>query len=140
MRVDWILLARYAETTADGTMNVLGAGLDTLLFARGTLPAAGDLYVAMRLVAPMQQWRESGHVMSTFVVTPDGERHKGHRIPLREPRLPSPLHLGADPGLLLTLPHAMTFATVGSYSIDIVVDDKKLHTSSILVHVPDAGS
>lgn len=31
LRLDWIFLARYAEVPDDGTLNALGAGLDSLM-------------------------------------------------------------------------------------------------------------
>ena len=131
MRIDWMFLARFAEVPADGTMNVLGAALDTLLFDVRSAPVKSEVYLAVRIVAPMKEWRQPGHVLTTNVIGPNRERRGEWRIPLRETQSPPFLLPDADPGVLLALPHSLTLMTEGMHTIEVIIDDREPERLSI---------
>lgn len=125
MRLDWIFLARYAEVPDDGTLNALGAGLDSLMVEEGSLPVRGGIYLATRVVAPMLEWRKKGHELTTSIVKPDGKIVKAQRVNLKAMQTPSRLSPDAEPGLLLALPHILTITAFGSYAIEAVLDNSE---------------
>ena len=56
MRIDWVLAARAAKVRDDGTIDVLGAGIDTLVRAIES-PTTVQVTLAMRLAGPARVWR-----------------------------------------------------------------------------------
>lgn len=133
MRLDWIFLARYAEVPDDGTLNALGVGLDSLIVEGRSLPVRGEVYLAMRVVATMFEWRQKGHELTTSIVKPGGDIVKAQRVDLIAMRPPPMLGLDAEPGLLLVLPHTLTITVAGPYAIEAVLDSNEPYRLTLTV-------
>jgi hypothetical protein len=107
-------------------MNILGASLDTLVLAEGSLPVQVEIYLAMRVSATMQEWQQSGHQLTTRVLGPDG-KHCGseHRIVLWQDQAPMVLAPGSVAGQLFALPHDLVITAAGSYCIEVALNAVK---------------
>jgi hypothetical protein len=125
VKIEWAVLARYAELGEDGTANVLGAGLDTLIIKDGSLPVKGEVHIAGRVVGRMAEWREPGHRLLLAAHAPDGVDIASWSIPLRQSNPPIMLQPGEDPGLLLAVVHPVIFATPGRYVISLRIDERQ---------------
>jgi hypothetical protein len=71
MRIAWVVPARSAEVSEDGTIDVVGGGLDTL-FVKG-LPELTSLGVilAMRVAGPAREWLSS-HTIAVLLTDDAG--------------------------------------------------------------------
>jgi hypothetical protein len=123
MRLDWLVIAHDAEVLNTGTIDILGAGLDTFVLPATNAPAELQLYVALRVVAPFHEWTQSGHHLTTTVLTPSGEQRSGYRLHLQETQAPPMLYGDADPGRLLSLLHHIPTDREGIYSILVTIDE-----------------
>jgi hypothetical protein len=132
LKFDWLLLAQFAEVTSLGTMNIVGAGVDSMYLARDMIPAKGEIYVAARVVGTMDEWRQPGHRLETCAVGPDGRR-QNRRLSLRRQDLPPMIAPGALPGELLAVPHRLELRSFGTYRIEISLDDGDKNSWTIAV-------
>jgi hypothetical protein len=137
LRLDWIVPARYAENSADGTMVLLGAGSDTLWIPVDQMPAQVALFLALRIAGPEDEWQEGGHSLAIALRRPDGEETEGLRLDLKMDELP-PLRVpGQEPSLLLSSPQQWTAQDFGLYTFEIYIDDRR--AKSLAIHVRDAA-
>lgn len=132
MQFDWIIIAQYAEVTEQGTMNIVGAGIDSLLVGKGSFPVEGELYIAARIVARMEEWRAPGHKLGIRLIAPDGRKYSRH-FGLRQIEPPSTLAPGAIPGQLIAVPQSMVLNMEGSYLIQIDLDGHEHYSLIIIV-------
>jgi len=122
MRLDWIVPARYAEVAADGTMTIVGAGVDAL-YTSAELPVPVRMFLALRVAAPEDEWREDGHSLEVTLREPSGAECSRRSIELRQDTMPPLKSKGAEAGLLLAFAECWTASLVGLYVIDSYLDE-----------------
>jgi hypothetical protein len=132
MRLDWIVPARYAEVATDGTMTIVGAGVDALYTAAG-LPVSARLFLALRAAAPEDEWREDGHSIEITLLDPSGAECSRRRIELRRDTMPRFKSKGAEAGLLLAFAERWTASRFGLYIFDIHLDDRQQRSIGVAV-------
>jgi hypothetical protein len=132
LKFDWLLLAQFAEVTKFGTMNIVGAGVDCMYVAEDALPVKGEIYMAARVVATMDEWRQPGHRIETCTVAPDGQRQM-RRLSLRRTELPSMIAPGELPGELLALRHLLALRMCGAYRLEVSLDGQETCCWTVLV-------
>jgi uncharacterized protein DUF6941 len=129
MRVEWAIPCRYLESEG-GTATIVGAGIDT--FFVPDLPATVGFMLAMKLVAPDEDWqREFRLVFKILGPTATVVREES-------------VTLGAHPGTQLfetwerggIIPSAHQFevAGPGAYSLEILINDEPKHSVPFFVH------
>ena len=131
MRLDWALSARYAEAPGDGTVTILGGGIDT--FWVGELPAPIGIFLPMRVAAPEDEWREEGHELSVRLVRPDRAEEVMLTIPLRMDEAPPLKIAGAESGAVVPLALTWEAADHGLYTFEIYVDTRRQRSVAISV-------
>jgi hypothetical protein len=132
--LDWALPARWATVTADGTIDIAGGGIDTLIAPRGSLPTSVEIVIAGRVVAPMDEWLEPGHQLMVVVLDDCSRPVLRRREPLRERNPPARLQPAGRPGRLLVLPQRWRVMVPGVFSVQVHLDDRLQHTYQIDVH------
>jgi hypothetical protein len=89
MRIDWVIpAARCAELAGDGTMSILGAGIDTLLLPTQALPTRCEMFLALRVAGPEDEWASGRHILSATLISPSGGKQEvmRHRLAPPPPR------------------------------------------------------
>jgi hypothetical protein len=117
VELEWALPAREAKLRDDGTIDIIGGAVDTLVLAAGVLPTELELTVAARVRAPMSEWREHGHGIRVDVLAPGRETVGRLREPLHEIEAPPRLHPDVQPGRLLALSVSWSAAVLGDYRL-----------------------
>lgn len=56
MRLAWVIPSRYAEVADDGSMSILGGGIDTLVVSRLQNVSALSVVLAMRIAGTAREW------------------------------------------------------------------------------------
>lgn len=120
MRIDWLVLARYAAPPKFGTMNILGAGLDTLLLSDAQFPLTLQAYLAMRLVASVSEWSTS-HDLAILVTDPNGRTQIGF-TQILQPLASSRRDDRDDVGLLLPGRCQWKAHGEGRFTLAVVLD------------------
>lgn len=135
MRVDWIVPARYAEIASDGTMSILGAGIDTLFIAAGDLPARCEMFLALRVAAADDEWGAEDHVLVTTLVDPSGTRQadKPHRLSATS-ELPH-RQRGMEVGFLLASAQNWVAVEHGLYTFEVSIDGRPQRSIPIAVRI-----
>jgi hypothetical protein len=121
MRIDWLIPARYAELSGDGTMSILGGGVDTLLVPASALPGRLGIFLAMRVVGPAFEWRDTDHSHSVVVTDADG----GEQLLFEDQLAIAEAAAVADPsreiGMLLPSPCRWRASAPGRYTFTVFV-------------------
>ena len=133
MELEWVLPALDARLNDSGTIDIVGAAIDTLLLSRVTLPVELKLTIAGRVRGPMREWQEAGHSLRLAMRDPAGLTVAHFREPLREIDAPTLLYAGAVPGRLLALPLRWTANSVGSFVLTVQLDEQEPHEFPIAV-------
>jgi hypothetical protein len=121
MRIDWVLAARAAKVRDDGTIDVLGAGIDTLVRAIES-PTTVQVTLAMRLAGPARVWRQPQLIRVT--VQPDGGSEPSliYEESLTIAEAPA-LYPTRDVGVLLAVPCKWRQRTDGAVGLKVQLND-----------------
>jgi hypothetical protein len=133
MELEWSLLARRVILRADGTVDIEGGAVDTLLVIPAKFPKALQLSLAGRISAPIEEWREHGHFLRIEMFGPAGNSVRVIREPLREIDPPDLLRPGALPGRLVALVVRWTAQSTGTYSLELSLDGEDVRRFAIYV-------
>lgn len=121
MRVDWVVPCRYCEIAGDGTMSVLGAGLDSYWLPDEQLPTAMGVFLATRVAGPEEEWA-TPTAFAVRLVRPDLEQEDMLEIPLQMPAMPPLKQPGHEAGMLLPLLMQWEAQEHGLYSFDLLLN------------------
>jgi hypothetical protein len=128
MDVLYFLLARYAEQTPDGSMNIMGAGIDTV-----TAPFLPYYHPSLYVVAKIAMSNEeakSEHILNIIETTPDGKvllTTKDMRVSPKE----MPPDLKILPANMLFAFQGLFFPTEGEYKFELLYDKEVKKTVTI---------
>lgn len=122
MRIQWAVLARYAEVV-DGSITVIGAGIDA--FVRPEFPATVQAFIAIQF--RLLEHEASGDLPVTLTVRDRDLEVVGEPIPLRiGPVGVNPNHPpGWEVGAPVTGPFAVQIDEPGSFDLAIDSGDGK---------------
>jgi hypothetical protein len=140
MKLDWALTAREAALTTDGTIQIIGGAVDTLIAPKGSFPSYAEIFIAGRVVAPMDEWRQAGHQLEIEIVDSRDERMARYTEPLRESTPPALLREDSQPGRLLALPQRWKVNAAGVFSLHLYLDKEFQRTFRIAVLEGDRRS
>lgn len=119
MRVDWLIPCRYAEPQGDGTMSIIGAGVDQFWLDETKLPAQIGLFLALRIVGTEEDVGVP-HVLTIGLRRPSGEREglvqadfqlEGDRV--------AP---GTAVGILVRIVVGLSISEFGLHELEVAID------------------
>jgi hypothetical protein len=122
MQIDWLIPSRYAEVSGDGTVSVLGGGVDTLLVSPLKLPTQLGIFLAMRVAAPAYEWCEEGHVLSISITDPGNEELIEVEVPLAIPEAAAVTDSSRELGMLLPSPCRFQATGFGRYAFTVCLN------------------
>lgn len=135
LRLDWVVPCRYAEVGGDGTMSILGAGLDTFWVEEEQLPAPLGVFLATRVAGSEDEW-STPHPLSMRLLRPDLEEEVLLEIPLQMDELPPLKQPGHEAGVVLPLLMQWTAHSHGLYSFELLLDAVRAKSVPINVRPP----
>jgi hypothetical protein len=128
-RIDWAIPCRYAEENG-GLGTIVGAGIDAILIS--SLPANIGLLIALRIVLAEDEFDTPHELTFTLrdpsmneVATISAQLDGFQPNPLREP--------GWEAGNFLPTAHQFQVSEAGTFTVEILLDDRSQHTIPILV-------
>jgi Family of unknown function (DUF6941) len=124
VRLDWVIPCRYAELAGDGTMSVLGAGLDTFWVPEEQLPAPLGIFIATRVAGGEDEWL-TPHAFAVRLVSPDLAQEDLLEIELGMDEMPPLKQPGHEAGTLLPLLMQWEANDFGLYSFDLLLDGNR---------------
>jgi hypothetical protein len=133
VRIDWVIPARYAELAGDGTMSILGAGVDTLLLPAGALPSRCEMFLALRVAGTQDEWASGRHVLSATLIFPSGTTQEVMRQRLASSTTPPDHQQGMEIGLLLPAIQRWAVSEHGLYTFELAVDGRRTNSISIML-------
>lgn len=99
MRIAWLVPARYAEVSGDGTMSILGGGVDTLVLTAPVDPPILTVTLALRVVGSAREWLAE-HDLSVTVRDEAGTTRSVYKQRLRIVEAPD-IEPGREIGMLV---------------------------------------
>jgi hypothetical protein len=133
MRIDWLVPARYAELSSDGTMTIVGGGVDTLLVSVSKLPTRLGVFLAMRVAGNAASWRDTEHVVSIVVAGSDAQPHAVLSERLRIPEAAAMDDQSRDIGVLLPAPCRWQVPRPDRYAFTVSLDGQECRQLSVTV-------
>ncbi len=120
MRLAWVIASRYAEVGDDGSMGILGGGIDTLVVSRLRDVSALSLVLAMRVAGTAGKWYEE-HVLTVVLKSPTDTDQVTYerRIAIPEAAAMSPER---DIGYLVAALCQWSPAKEGQHSLAVYLD------------------
>ena len=131
VHIDWVVAARAAEIRDDGTIDITGAGIDTLLVLSNSLPIPCEFTLALRVAGPMDEWREANHELTITRIDPTGASRHSDNVALAAPDPPPMWERGMEAGLLLALRQRWQVDQFGLYTFDLAVDRRLARSIAI---------
>ena len=131
MEVKYLILARYAEFTPDGMLNLIGG--DHNMFTANEYPHIQSYIIAAARVVLNKEDCTSEHMFKAILVDEDTQEVVAEGGSGTFPALPIPVDanfMGA--GLVLTF-HNTIFLKPGIYSAQLLIDDVALSTARLRV-------
>ena len=133
MRIDWVIPARYAELAGDGTMSILGGGIDTLLLPTRALPTPCEMFLALRVAGTEDEWASGRHGLTATLIFPSGRNEEVMYHRLASSSAPPDRQPGMEIGLLLPAIQRWTASEHGLYTFELTLDGRHASSVSIMV-------
>jgi hypothetical protein len=124
VKIDWLLPCRFAESHADGTMTISGAGVDIFWLAEDALPSEIGLFLAMRIAGSPAELLHKDHELIVRLSRPD-HRDQEDIVAARFRATETPL--GGDDveiGALIPMFVPLRAAAFGTYVLELSVDEE----------------
>lgn len=122
MKIAWLVPCRYAEPHSDGTMSIVGAGIDTFWLPEANLPAQVGFMLAVRVVGTDDEGLLDPHTLTIGLRRPTGEREEIVRADFQ---LDSDRTIeGTPPGILVRIVVAISISEFGLHQLEVAVDGR----------------
>jgi hypothetical protein len=131
LRVDWALVCRYGEVSADGTATLVGAGMDALLLEE--VPSEVGVFLMLRVAGQPDEFEEA-HELAVTLIDPERDERELLSISFGPMEGPPPF---AEPGMDVGLPVPTALGWeaehFGLYTFEVRIDGRRQRSIPILV-------
>lgn len=139
MRVDWLVPCRYAEQAGDGTLAMVGAGMDIFFVPEENLPATLSLFLGTRLCGTEDELAdEQRHTFAFKLLRPaDIEEEDLLSIEFGLGELPALRLPGHEVGIVLPIIVQWEAQSYGEHGFQVFLDgERERNPVNISVRIP----
>ena len=125
MRIDWIVPCRYAELQPDGSLNITGAGVDTLWIPDQGLESDLTMLFAIRVIGAPDEVVELIHLV-VLLTRPDGGTSEPLASIALQAQSPAAVMPGGDSPLAFPLALSFKARDFGDHAFTFVLADSSV--------------